>query len=1290
MLMKHLKLFFALITALLSGYATAGAEIVQNYTMNFDKFISTSAHDFSVASGWGHIVSYYKGTYQDYYVEYSYQSDGGRTGGALECGKQGEMGGYYDSGTTNDLLVTPKVKGNVSIYVKKYSYSNTGIKFYKVTKDGNTYTVGDEILPTAEPAYDYSNWNKVELPELTEETYIGIRASSILIDDFSASQADVVKMPGLLIKSVKYNGSDKPLCNADGKFGVSFATTIQNTGDLDLTPGMEGYSLSVVKTNSSEVMFTMPINESLAVGATTTVDVAGEIDGNANPNYSRYDIEENIGSTSQYGAYITPVPYKPILEVRDINGAVSSGMQLAFGMIQTDATRSFTLTNAGGAPLNNIAISVPNGFIVNATQQLLAAGESMTLSITARCDAPGTYEGDVMISADDITDFKIGVSATVLDPKKFYVTFEDNKLPAGSYIEQNWQIEQRDHDGTGNTYLLKNNRPGADDKFVTPLLKVAEGEKLSFEACRVSIWSEGSDKYLNVYYSADRKNWTLARSISSSEMSSEQGSSSYNYSFGKLTPFTIDNIPAGNYYIGFGAGYTCIDNIYGFEPVEVAHDIRYMSGSLAKKGMVNYAYNASAIFQNINTKTEAKDSYTASLHFGDKVVATAKGNGMEAGENDTLSLSFTPHEAGTYRVFVTLDGADGINVSSDTIDVAIEEETLKSTFTVGSGATSSANVFVYWYNADAGVDDDVLYPASMLKKYGLSEGAKIKSLTFTGTTSNNKTLANTTLEARVAMTDEASFSPCSDYEKMPVVKIYDGESVTISSEESLVTTINLAEPIVWDGVSALRVFTHAKSNGYASVYYRCDDEVKNSYYRMYSLSQPNFNPVVDIEVEAQPTTLSGTVKCGDVGIEGATVTLKSSDDVVYSGTTAADGTFSINVLQFAKTYSLTVSARGYVDYTEKDVTFTSDAVRNIVLKRATVSVKGKVVFKKKGVAGAAVTLMSGSLKYSATTDETGEYAFESVEPDKAYDVTATAEKFFDYTAEKAVEVVSDTTLADIVLSKPLFKVTGTVKWGETPVENVLVQYTDDENTKMAVYTAADGSYTLANLNPERNYTLRVIDLSKEFNDLTDGEALDESDDCVRNFQLSIKPITIAVDKSEYATFSYKRAISLSGTTGVKAYIVTSINKNYTELQEVCEIPAGTGVLLEGEGSWEVTPIEKTDAAVEGNLLVATTEADYTISADNVGKAWALTYDGTMNMFSSVQGTVVAKGSAYLACESEEQIIYLNQTDGIHSATATNVNSMFDEMRPMYNLSGQLVGKGFKGVVIQDGRKFYKK
>ena len=63
----------------------------------------------------------------------------------------------------------------------------------------------------------------------------------------------------------------------------------------------------------------------------------------------------------------------------------------------------------------------------------------------------------------------------------------------------------------------------------------------------------------------------------------------------------------------------------------------------------------------------------------------------------------------------------------------------------------------------------------------------------------------------------------------------------------------------------------------------------------------------------KPATLSGTVTTSaDAGIEGATVTLSAANNVEYTGTTAADGTYSIKVYEADLDFTATVEATGYL------------------------------------------------------------------------------------------------------------------------------------------------------------------------------------------------------------------------------------------------------------------------------------------------------------------------------------------------------------------------------------------
>lgn len=119
--MKHLNYLLSFLMALLWGTGVANADVVQNYTMDFNTSIDVTDHEFKAASGWGHIAeSYYDNEeWETYWVTYTYSTTAGVGGtGALKVGDQ-TIGSWSNSQAVNDLLVTPAVTGTSSIYVKK-------------------------------------------------------------------------------------------------------------------------------------------------------------------------------------------------------------------------------------------------------------------------------------------------------------------------------------------------------------------------------------------------------------------------------------------------------------------------------------------------------------------------------------------------------------------------------------------------------------------------------------------------------------------------------------------------------------------------------------------------------------------------------------------------------------------------------------------------------------------------------------------------------------------------------------------------------------------------------------------------------------------------------------------------------------------------------------------------------------------------------------------------------------------------------------------------------------------
>lgn len=940
--MKKFYLSLALLASTMFGFNEARADVVDNYTMDFNKSISTSAHDFKVGSGWGHLVeSYYdEDEYETVYVSYSYESSKGRNGsGALRAGSQSLGSGWGGGKQVNDLLVTPAVNGTSSIWVKKYSNSGS-IKFFVVTKgDDGKFLKGDEIEVDASNL-STSDWTKVEIPA-QENQLIGIRANNVYIDDFEASQADVELQRALTITRVT-SKSESPDCDTDGRFPVAFTVEVQNTGDLPLAAGDDGYSLSIVNYSKDNTMIsTTPLKAGLAIGDKTTVDITGYANYVDFPGRCRYDVREDLTQTTKYGAWIEPTPYKPVMQLRDDNGRVDNGASYAWGMVSAASSKSFSLSNNGAAPLEITEVVLPDGFTTDLEAPCtIAAHEKKQLNITMPATTPGIYSGVVTIKGNGVDDFTLNVSGTVLDKSKFFADFEDGKLPLGSYAESGWSVEQRDYTSSDNAYLLSNGSQDRHDKFVTPLLKVADGEKMAVDVARTGYTTDGDGVYLEVYYSPDRTNWTLARKITADELSSNRANSTK--WFGELSTFVIDNIPAGNYYIGFGAGYTCIDNIYGFEKVAVAHDLLVAESKIPAKATVNNKYEATAKLRNINVADEAADSYTATLFVDGEAVATSETPKIAAGGDADFTFSYTPHKAGAAQAYIEFkNSADGYTVATPSAEVAIAEETASAEVTIGTGGQTLNITPIRWYDADnnSGASSDVVYRAEMLKKYGLKAGAKISSITFTGTSSNSKSISELNMTAYAGTVDDSkldgetpAFVPGAGLDGMAKVDVYKDASFSFQSGDEVTTVITLPEPIVWDGESAIRVVTHIKGSTYVNVQFPVDNDYKTAYSGRGEIEDASYSscqtPIAVFGVQTEPSKIYGKVMGGDKAVAGATVTL-TSGDVVYTGTTDEDGNYSIEVIQNDKTYTLTVVADGYSDFTEDNIDMTESVEKNI-------------------------------------------------------------------------------------------------------------------------------------------------------------------------------------------------------------------------------------------------------------------------------------------------------------------------------------------------------------------------
>lgn len=299
--------FFSLLFALLAGTANSLAD---TYKVDFETAAETSEHNFRVATGWSHVVDGYEHPFASWlstYVEYSYiDGQGVDNSKALKIGSQ-----YLLGVDRNDLLVTPKIKGAMSIMVKSAATDEdetASIRFYNVAGDA----MGDEITPAEAPALTTDGFVKYVLPEQDGAT-IGIRGEYVYIDNFEAPEVEIEMVRSMAVVDADLaddndtwedNSGFWPKtyvnCDEDGNFTLSYNVELKNTGDVTLNPGDEGFTLTFLNQEKGEVIADqLPVNVSIEPGETKTANFKMQLNSNETGEEFYLVIRENLNNVEK-------------------------------------------------------------------------------------------------------------------------------------------------------------------------------------------------------------------------------------------------------------------------------------------------------------------------------------------------------------------------------------------------------------------------------------------------------------------------------------------------------------------------------------------------------------------------------------------------------------------------------------------------------------------------------------------------------------------------------------------------------------------------------------------------------------------------------------------------------------------------------------------------------------------------------------------------------------------------------------------------------------------------------
>ena len=955
--MRKIYLLFTAF-AFIVGLSTAKAETVSPYSYGFDG-LDVSEHDFA-PTGWNHIVDSYSGDY----VSYTAYDEGGQDGGAyLGVGSQ-ELGYGWSLEDVYDLLVTPPVTGDVSFYVKQTSSSGS-VEIYTVTKNGFQYEMG-AAYEVELPALSTTEWTQIVVPSVPEGTMLGIRGQNVGIDSFSAASAEIELKKAMAITEIVGEYEDYAYINADAEGNVTFKFTVkvQNTGETVLNPGDEGYAVDIINNSKDNaVVGTAQVPVALQPGETSEAfDVVAHISGITEPgeNYWRFYLRENLTGVETYYGWYYIYAYLPMLEVAidETYDTVENGTTVDFGTSREPVEKLIYIMNSdGGAPLNVTAIDMPEGFsytlnavtdnnevgepIAGVPFEIAAHGKAL-MTVTMTTDVVGTRTGNISISTEGAEPFVMPVAGVVVDPSKLFVNFEDRNFPEGTYNEPSedgeilWTVASVGSYSEPN-YAADHSRVEPLTKFVLPKMKVEEGDVMSFRAAK-----KNTGVHLNVLYSADRKSWTTAKAISEdaadeADRFSDEGYTN-NYEF---KTFTVDNIPAGEWYVAFEGGYVRVDDIMAYTMLEVPdYDLIVEGASFPSTAMVNYASTASATIVNIGKADVKEGELTAKIYLNDEEAASASVPAIASGESATIAIAFTPHQAGATTIRMAVEG---VATADATAEMTVAEETTSNYVQVGEGSSLTSGGPFKFYNYRS--ITEIIYPKEAI---GIPAGTKILGLTFKGYYTGKNVQSN--INVYIANESGTAFKGYDVTGMTQYSGVFDMTNGGGSSSNPIdVITVTFPEGIVYNGEN-IRIVTTADSDGWQSVYFEVDNNYSSAAQQKASdsgsleeleasasWSALSYMPVAYFAVEKDATTISGTVTAKESGaaIEGAEVKL-TSGDVEYAGTTGADGRYEFAVMQDALTYDMEVAKEGYFTYRSNDISFAEgSAVKDVEMDEAT-------------------------------------------------------------------------------------------------------------------------------------------------------------------------------------------------------------------------------------------------------------------------------------------------------------------------------------------------------------------
>lgn len=203
---------------------------------------------------------------------------------------------------------------------------------------------------------------------------------------------------------------------------------------------------------------------------------------------------------------------------------------------------------------------------------------------------------------------------------------------------------------------------------------------------------------------------------------------------------------------------------------------------------------------------------------------------------------------------------------------------------------------------------------------------------------------------------------------------------------------------------------------------------------------------------------------------------------------------------------------------------------------------------------------------------------------------------------------------------------------------------------------------------------------------------------IKNLKIEAKGVkqeSLTIPSSSFATYAAYYPVDYA-KSDLEAYAVKLNDAKdgvvFTKISGV--VPAGVPVLLKGDANKEYG-LNKADggSSVSTDLKMSdgtATSTDASASTDAVTLYALSTVDGVTAFYPVKKASAIPAKRCYLEVKgtsAKAAFFSLGTNFGETTGISSVENKVEKADAPVYNLAGQLVGKGYKGLVIKNGKKF---